>query len=147
MITTVNVLTGEVTQREMTPEEIAALPVPDIDETRKYKQSEIRDGAENLLQSLAVEYGAMEKLTWDQQAVEADALLLDPDAPALLVRAIASTRGMTPIEMAQRIYANRAQWLALSGLIVGQRLAYQDALSAAQTVEEVEAITPVYGTP
>jgi uncharacterized membrane protein YjfL (UPF0719 family) len=54
---------------------------------------------------------------------------------------------MTPIEMAQRISANRAQWLALSGLIVGQRLAYQDALSAAQTIEEVDAIVPVYGAP
>jgi hypothetical protein len=111
------------------------------------KGAEIRDGAENLLQSLAVEYGAMEKLTWDQQAVEADALLLDPDAPAPLVRAIAGTRGMTPIEMAQRISANRTQWLALSGLIVGQRLAYQDALDATQTTEEVDVIVPVYGIP
>ena len=46
--------------------------------------------------------------------------------------------------MATRIAANRAQWVALSGAVVGKRLAYQDALDAAQTVEEVAAIVPVF---
>ena len=51
---------------------------------------------------------------------------------------------MTPAEMAQRIAANRAAWVALSGAVVGKRLAYQDALDAAQTVDEVNAINPVF---
>lgn len=108
------------------------------------KRAEISGKADSFLSSLATEYGAYEKLTWDQQAIESDALLSDPDAPAPLVRAIASARGMTALEMAGRIAANRAQWVALSGAVVGKRLAYQDALDAAQTVEEVAAIVPVF---
>jgi len=44
MITTVNLHTGEVTQREMTPEEIAALAVPDIAEIAQAKLAAINNG-------------------------------------------------------------------------------------------------------
>lgn len=118
---------------------------PSAEEARAAKQAEIRDKADVFLAALAQEYGAYEKLTWDQQAIEADALAADPLAPAPLVRSIAAARNMDPIELAARIRANRAQWVVLSGSIVGQRLAYQDALDAAQTVEAVNAINPVYG--
>lgn len=119
-------------------------PVVPLNVAKLAKQAEIRDEADLFLQMLATEYGAMEKLTWDQQAQEADALIADPAAAAPLVRAIATSRGMAPLEMAQRIVANRAQWVALSGAVVGRRLAYQDAIDAAQTVEAVAAIVPVF---
>ena len=124
-----------------TPQPVDA---PSISDIKIVKQAEITNNADAFLSSMAVEYGAYEKLTWDQQALEADALLADPDAPAPLVRAIAQAREMSALEMAQRIAANRAQWVALSGAVVGKRLAYQDALDAAQTVEEVNAIKPVF---
>jgi hypothetical protein len=108
------------------------------------KSAEIRDKADEFLASLAQEYGAYEKLTWDQQATEADALASNPDAPAPLVRSVAASRGMTAVDLAARIRANRAQWVLLSGSIVGQRLAYQDALDTAQTLEDVGAIVPVF---
>jgi hypothetical protein len=44
MITTVNLLTGEVSQRELTPEEIAALPVPDVGEIAQAKLAAINAG-------------------------------------------------------------------------------------------------------
>ncbi len=111
------------------------------------KQAEIRDEADLFLQMLATEYGAIEKLTWDQQSMEADALALDADAPAPMVRSIAAARGMSALELATRIQANRAQWVVLSGHIVGQRLGYQDQLDAATTTEQVAAIVPVYTLP
>ena len=117
---------------------------PSLADAKIAKQAEVTNNADAFLSSMATEYGAYEKLTWDQQALEADAILADPDAPAPLVRAIAQARGMSALEMAQRIAANRAQWVALSGAVVGKRLAYQDALDAAQTVEEVAAIKPVF---
>jgi hypothetical protein len=49
MITTVNLITGEVTQREMTQEEIAALPVPDIGEIAQAKLAAINDGKNTAL--------------------------------------------------------------------------------------------------
>jgi hypothetical protein len=44
MITVVNCQTGEVTQRETTPEEIAAFPVPDIGEIAQTKLAAINNG-------------------------------------------------------------------------------------------------------
>lgn len=117
---------------------------PSLADTKATKQRDISAAADAFLSSLSTEYGAYEKLTWDQQALESDMLISDPDAPAPLVRAIASARGMTALEMAGRIAANRAQWVALSGAVVGKRLAHQDALDAAQTVEDVAAIVPVF---
>lgn len=120
---------------------------PSLEDLKLIKQAEIRDLADGFLLMLAAEYGAMEKLTWDQQALEADALIADPSAPAPLVRSIAAARGMNVYELANRILANRAQWVVLSGHIVGQRLGYQDQLDAATTNEQVAAIVPIYTLP
>lgn len=119
-------------------------PAPSLSEVKAAKQAEVKNAADRFLQSLAVEYGAMEKLTWDQQAAEADSLLADAEAPAPLVRSIAAARNIDVFVLAGRIRDNRTQWLQLSGHVVGKRLAYQDALDAATTVEGVAAITPVF---
>ena len=132
---------------DIAPYVAPAPPVVSLADAKAAKLRDIRDKADSFLQALATEYGAMEKLTWDQQAAEADALAADPSAPAPLVRSIAAARGMNVYELASRIRANRAQWVVLSGYIVGQRLAYQDQLDVAQTVEQVVAIVPVYALP
>lgn len=118
------------------------------------KQAAIRDGADAALAALAVEYGAMERQTWDQQYAEAEEMRTHPDAPAPLVRAIAAARGMDAGALAARIRANRDAWVAISGHVVGKRLAYQDALDAAAALPEesaaraaIEAIVPVYTLP
>jgi hypothetical protein len=131
----------------------AAPPAPTRAELYTAKQAEIRDGAEAMLTALAAEYAPLERQTWDQQAAEAEALQADADAPAPLVRAIAATRGMPVGELAARILANRTAWVAVSGHVVGQRLAYQDALEAtqglddAQVADAIQGINPVYILP
>jgi ABC-type cobalt transport system substrate-binding protein len=130
-----------------------APPAPTRAELYTAKQTEIRDGAEAMLTALAAEYAPLERQTWDQQAAEAEALQADADAPAPLVRAIAATRGMPVGELAARILANRRAWVAVSGHVVGQRLAYQDTLEAtrglddAQAAETIQDINPVYTLP
>jgi hypothetical protein len=130
-----------------------APPAPTRAELYTAKQAEIRDGAEAMLTALAAEYAPLERQTWDQQAAEAEALQADADAPAPLVRAIAATRGMPVGELAARILANRTAWVAVSGHVVGQRLAYQDALEAtqglddAQVADAIQGINPVYILP
>ncbi|MFV0422176.1 hypothetical protein [Oleidesulfovibrio sp.] len=127
-----------------------APPAPSRAELYTAKQAEIRDGAETILTRLATEYGALERQTWDQQAAEAEALQANPDAPAPLVRAIAAARGMTVADLGTRILANRTAWVAVSGHVVGQRLAYQDALEATESLPDsdakaaIAAIVPVY---
>jgi len=141
---------GYVTKQEWQKQNSSA---PTRAELYTAKQAEIRDGAEAMLTALAAEYAPLERQTWDQQAAEAEALHTDADAPAPLVRAIAATRGMPVGELAARILANRTAWVAVSGHVVGQRLAYQDALEATQSLADEEAtaaisaIEPVYTLP
>ncbi|EPR43147.1 hypothetical protein dsx2_2507 [Desulfovibrio sp. X2] len=111
-------------------------PLVPLDEIRAAKQSEIRDQAEAILAPLKREYCETEIATWDQQAAQADALVADPDAAAPMVRAIASNRGMDPVELAQRIIANKAAWEVVSGTVIGQRLAYQDRLDATEDITD-----------
>lgn len=125
-------------------------PVP-LADLISAKQAEIRDGADA---ALAVEYGVMERQTWDQQYAEAEEIRTNPDALASLVRAIAAARGMDAGALAARIRANRDTWVAISGHVVGQRLAYQDALDAAAALTDeaaaraaIAAIVPVYTLP
>lgn len=129
-----------------------------LESVRADKQAEITNSADAALASAMAEYGTMEIATWDQQYDEAVAYQANPDAEVPLLTAIASPRGMDVAEMATRVVANRAAWVALSGNIVGQRLALQDALEAAVTIydeaedddakasaiEAVEAIEVVY---
>lgn len=135
---------------------ITFTPPPALDRASIYsmKQCAIRDGAEAILSPLRSEYGPTEIASWDQQWQEAVAVQADPAAPAPLIRAIANARGMAPEVLAQRIIANREAWVAISGHVVGQRLAYQDALEAtaaivddAEAVLAIHAINPVYTLP
>jgi hypothetical protein len=113
-------------------------------EAKALKQAEIRDAAEAALAPLRAEYGATEVATWDQQYSEAEAYAADPQAAVPLLSAIAAARGQTVADLASRVIANRAAWVAVTGHVVGQRLAAQDQLDAAQAVADVQAITVSY---
>ncbi|MDD3310939.1 hypothetical protein [Pseudodesulfovibrio sp.] len=115
-----------------------------VEIVRAAKLAEIRDAADAYLAAAGAEYGAMERATWDQQYDEAMAYQAGTGASVPLLTAIATARGMDVSELADRIISNRAAWVALSGAVVGQRLAYQDALDAAQTVADIRAIGVSY---
>lgn len=128
--------------------EAAIPPAPlTLVEAKAAKQAEIRDAHNAFLLKRGVEYSDMERQTWDTQRLEAQALLANPQAAAPLVRAIANARSMEVLELAQRIQANAQIWSVLAGHATGQRLAFQDALEACTTVEQVEAITVTFTTP
>ena len=118
-----------------------------IDAVRGMKMIEIRDRANLLLSNVGAEYGDMERTTWDVQAAEAAAFAADPEAAVPLLAGIAAQRGMTVADMAVRVLSNRAAWVALSGSIVGQRLALQDRLDVAVSIEEIEEIEVEYVFP
>lgn len=123
--------------------------VYDLEALRTAKQSEIstladKSLADKYLAGLGAPYGAMERATWDQQYAEAQAYQADSQADAPLLTAIATARGMDVATLAARVIANRAAWVAISGAVVGQRLAYQDALDAATSADEINAIEVAY---
>lgn len=116
-------------------------------EAKAAKQAAIRDAHNIFLLERGVEYSDMERQTWDSQRTESQALLADPQAAAPLVRAIANARSMDVLELAQRIQVNTQAWSVLAGHATGQRLAFQDALEACTTVEQIEAISITFTTP
>lgn len=131
---------------------IVITPAPELregalDRARAATCAAIRDGAEAALADLRAEYGPTEVATWDQQHAEALAYQADAGADVPLLNAIAAARGMAVAELAGRVLANRSAWVAVSGHVVGQRLAYQDQLDAAETLEDVLAVVPAYTLP
>jgi len=135
---------------------VGPLPVAPVDEAKELadaqaaKIAEAAAACDAVLNPLGAEYGAWEKQTWDQQAVEAAALMADPTlepAPAAgttdkipCIRAMATSRGMGLVELAQRILVNREAWLALSGNCIGQRQKIYDAVKACKKADDVRAI-------
>lgn len=149
------IMTTPVSQLEVQPyveawqaakDKLTNVPPLTLAEAKTAKQAEIRDAHNAFLLERGVEYSDMERQTWDTQRLEAQALLADPQATAPLVRAIANARSMEVLELAQRIQMNTQAWSVLAGHATGQRLAFQDALEACSTVEQVEAISISFTT-
>lgn len=86
-------------------------------------------------------YPAGEVQSWSQQVKEAEALAVDPAAPAPLLAAIAAERGITLEDLASRVHVKMAAYAQLSGALIGRRQAAEDQIEAAPTLAELEAVT------
>lgn len=105
----------------------------------------IKDRADELLASLEASYPEREVKSWSQQTREAEALAVDPAAVAPLLNGIAAARGVPLLDLAGRVRAKVAAAAELSGPIIGQRQALEDALMAVDlhmpdAAEQLEAI-------
>ncbi|GAB6037137.1 hypothetical protein JCM15519_16960 [Fundidesulfovibrio butyratiphilus] len=130
---------------------VAPVP-PSLEVVKAAKIAEITARCDATLSPLAAEYGVMERATWDQQSAEAKALVVDANADAPLVRAMATARNIDVIELAGRILGHEARWKAIAGAVIGQRQALWDHVDAitAETpdaVAAVQAIEVVYSPP
>lgn len=125
--------------------EYPPLPEPDIKALKAAKSTEILTGSDAAMNLITSTYSANEKLSWPKQEAEAKALLADPNAPALLLRGIADTRGIALTVLRDKVLANVEASEALTALILGTQQKYEDAVKAATTVEEVQAIEVKYG--
>ena len=127
---------------EQIPDALKELAKPTcLAEATFSKTQEFAEKHSQFLQDNSMKYSDMERETWDAQRAEAEALLAAPDASAPLVRAIAKTRNMDVMELAERIQLKAQDWAKLAGHAIGQRLAYQDTLDDCTTVEEIQDIT------
>ncbi len=101
----------------------------DINEKCVKLMAQIRDG-----------YPADEIHSWPKQETEARAYLADNTASVPLLTALAAARGIDLADLVQRVILKADQFAEASGLIIGARQKCEDALEAAKTVEEVEAV-------
>ncbi|MHC1701478.1 MAG: hypothetical protein AB9900_10925 [Humidesulfovibrio sp.] len=119
-------------------------PEPTLAEAKAAKQAEIIAGADALLNALAVNYSAGEKLSWPKQEAEALSLAADAEAPAPLLRGIAAIRGIALADLRDKVLANVAEYEQATAFVLGTQQHLADLLAAASTVEEVQAIVVDY---
>ena len=100
-----------------------------------------------VLAPYGAEYGAYEMATWDQQYAEATAYTASPTADVPLLAAMCVARGISIAQLAGKIIANRANWVALTGYVIGQRQRIVGLIEAATSVAEVEAVDMTISLP
>lgn len=115
-----------------------------------YKQEklrEINETCQSYINLLTDTYPEAELLTFDKQESEAREYMKDKTAETPLLSALAISRGMTVEELASRVLKKADAFTLASGTYIGQRQKYEDQLSKAETIEEVQNIVPEYILP
>lgn len=105
------------------------------------KLTEINAECQKAVAALAKDYPDSEVQSWPQQVKEATALSADPQADAPLLTAIATARGLPVAELASRVLDKMNAYAAAYGVLIGQRQAAEDLITAAEDLEALSAIS------
>lgn len=105
------------------------------------KLTEINAECQKAVAALAKDYPDSEVQSWTQQVKESTALSADPQADAPLLTAIATARGLPVAELASRVLDKMNAYAAASGVLIGQRQAAEDLITAAEDLEALSAIS------
>jgi len=141
-ITEFNCTTGLTTVRNMTPEEIAALPPPpSLADSKAARIKYINAEADKAFAQILAPYPAHEVSTWPNQYAEALALQSDPNANTPTLAGIALVSGETVAMLAAAVLTKAAAYTSVSGQIVGKRKLKTAQIEACVTNAETEAIT------
>ncbi|AHG74186.1 hypothetical protein X781_20410 [Mannheimia sp. USDA-ARS-USMARC-1261] len=120
-----------------------------ISAEKSAKLAEINQKAQAFINDLA-EYDktpAFERDTWSIQREEAKAWFADKTVATPTLDLIAQRRGV-PVELLrQKAYEKAMAYQTVAAIVAGQRQAYEDQLNTAETLEQVQAIEPVYSLP
>ena len=111
-----------------------------FEDAKASKLSEINGACDSILNAATADYPASEIQTFSQQTAEAQAYVLDNNAPVPLLRALAIARGVDLNELVGRVLAKHEALSVLSGFVIGQRQAFEDRLNVCKTLEDVHAI-------
>lgn len=113
------------------------------------KLAEINSKAQAFVNDLAKydETPPFERDTWPKQAEEAQAWADDPSVVTPILVLIAQTRGVPLDTLRRKAYEKAMAYQQVAAIVSGQRQAYEDKLNAAETLEQVQAIEPVYQLP
>jgi len=100
----------------------------------------INNTCDTALAAITAGYPAGELASWDKQEAEARAYLADTNATVPFIATMATARGVDVADLANRIVTKADAFAGYSAGVIGTRQALEDALEAATTVAEVEAV-------
>jgi hypothetical protein len=115
--------------------------VPTLADCKTAKQASINTHSAWLLSQVTSGYPDEEIQSWSKQEGEARAYSLDALAPIPLLTALASARGIAVTDLVARVIAKSDGFALVSGAHIGTRQRCEDQIKAAQTIEQVNAIT------
>ena len=118
-----------------------------LENAKAVKLAEINAACQHALEGLTATYPERELVSFDKQESEARAYMVDEKAQTPLLYALATARGISLDDLAQRVIAKADAFAVASGTIIGQRQAMEDRLEACQTEAEVAALTVAYSLP
>ncbi|MEB0133770.1 hypothetical protein QN362_00325 [Actimicrobium sp. CCC2.4] len=111
------------------------LYVPTLADHKASKLALINSQCTSTLGQITASYPADEMQSWSKQEQEARA------GGGPLIEALSAARGVTLADLIGRIIAKADAFAVASGQTIGNRQRCEDEIKAAQTTEEVEAIT------
>jgi len=127
-------------------------PPPTVDAQRPQKLTQINAEFDAAMNQLVAGYPEREISSWSQQEKEATAYQAYLDSVAAgsttavapntpLLDALATARGFTVDALTATILKKSSAFASASGALIGKRQALEDAVNAATTLTELEAIT------
>ena len=120
---------------------------PTFEDAKAAKLTEINSACDSILNAAASDYPASEIQTFSQQTTEAQVYVLDKTTSVPLLRALACARGIDLNELVARVLAKHETFSMLSGLVIGQRQAFEDKLHECKTLKDVQAIAVNFTLP
>jgi hypothetical protein len=108
---------------------------------RNWRADQIRNEGSSRLSTLAGPYQGPERETWSIQMTEAEAWLINMQAPTPLLTALAVNRGITIDALVGKVMENVQLFRAVSGVILGQQQALLDRIYTTQNITDLLAIT------
>lgn len=129
-------------ERDCTPsEELTLLDARTNISSRKQQAiATILQIAESKLANITSRYPAGEVSTFSKQLAEAVGYTADNNFPTPMLSAIASARATTVASIVARVILNSNNYSAYCGIIIGHRQTLEKLITAATTVQEVNAV-------
>lgn len=120
-----------------------------ISAEKSAKLAEINAKAQAFVNQLAHldETPEFERETWPIQREEAKAWFTDRNAETPTIALIAQMRGVPLDVLRQKAFEKAMAYQTVAAVVAGQRQAYEDRLNRAETLEQIQAIEPVYQLP
>lgn len=120
-----------------------------ISAEKSAKLAEINAKAQAFVNQLAHldETPEFERETWAIQREEAKAWFMDNAAETPTLAMIAQVRGVPLDILRRKAYEKAIAYQTVAAVVAGQRQAYEDRLNRAETLEQIQAIEPVYQLP